>query len=279
MTKTLDLYREQRDALLARIADDLAMDERFAAGWLTGSFARGDADALSDIDITIAVADPYAEVLCRRLEQISSRTSPERYSLFSRFGAPALLHENNHNAPEGGTFTFVLYSKSAIMIDWTLIPQSKAKRLAQSILLFDKVKIPLTPLLELEALDQSKKAVAETWAFFWMMAAITIKYILRGDGVFAASWLEALYGMLLEIQRRLDRKPLQYARGSTSTLQPTPEEQLKSIQELCNRMVELKHRVSGFIDLEPLTPMTEIEKLLALAKNDDHQSEIVNPKS
>ena len=279
MTKSLDVYRKRRDVLLARIVDVLAMDERFVAGWLTGSYARGNADALSDIDITIAVADPESGSLCQRLEQVSSQTSSERYALFSQFGTPALIHENNNNAPEDGTFTFVLYSESAIMVDWTLIPRSKAKRPGQSILLFEKANIPLTPPLEPEQLEQSKKAVAEIWAFFWMMTAITIKYMTRSDDVYVTEWLEHLHGLQREIERRLDRKPWQYTRGSLSSFQVTREAQLKSIRELCNHMLEIKDRVSEFIGSAPLTPMTEIEKLFTLAQNANPQSKIVNLKS
>jgi hypothetical protein len=279
MTTTLDIYRERRDTLLARITDDLAMDERFIAGWLTGCYARGDADALNDIDITIAVADPESEVLCRRLEQVSSQTSSERYSLFNLFGAPVLIHENNNNAPEGGTFTFVLYSESALMIDWALIPQSKAKRPSQSILLFEKVNIPVTPPLEPEALEQSKKELSEIWAFFWMMTAITIKYMIRSDAVFVTEWIEHLYNLQQEIERRLDRKPWQYNRGSLTSLQPSREDQISSIRQLCNCMLKIKDRVSEFIGAEPLTPMTEIENLFTLAQNANPQSKIVNPKS
>lgn len=279
MTTTLDIYRERRDAFLARIASELAMDERFVAGWLTGSYAREEADALSDIDISVVVADPYSESLCRRLEQVSSQTSPERTSIFSQFGPPALIHENNNNAPEGGTFTFVLYSESAFMVDWTLIPQSMAKRPVQSILLFDKGNIPIIPPLELEAIELSNKAVAETWAFFWMMAAVTIKYILRGDGVFAAHWIESLHGMVSEVKRHLQGKPLQYTRGSLSSLHPGREEQLQSIKELCNQMLELIDKVSEFTGSTPLTPTAEIEELLTLAQGSNHHSKIIILKS
>jgi hypothetical protein len=279
MTTTLEIHRERRDAMLARITDNLAADQRFMAGWLTGSLAGKEADALSDIDITLVVADPYSEALCRRLEQISSHTSPERYSLFKQSGTPALIHENNNNAPEGGTFTFVLYSGSAVMVDWTLLPQSRARRPAQSIPLFEKIPIPIAPSPEPEPLDQSKEAVAEIWAFFWMMAIVTIKYTLRGDRVFAARWVESLHGMAREIVRRLDRKPWQYTRGSLSSLQTTPEEQLKSIRELCNRTLQLQDRVSEFLGSEPLTPQAEIEELFLLAQQSIHHSNIINLKS
>ena len=275
MRTKLDVYRQQREELLTRITETLAMDERFVAGWLTGSYARGEADAMSDIDITIVAADSYGEVLCRRLEQVSSQTSPERHSFFSRFGRPALVHENNNNAPQGGTFTFVLYSETALMVDWTLVPQSRAERPVPSILLFEKVNIPPTSPPAPEALEQSKKAVAEVWAFFWMMTAITIKYINRSDDVFVTEWIEQLHALQREIERRLDGRSLQYHRGSLSSLQATPEAQLQSVKGLCSHMLALKHRVSKFTGSDPLTPTAEIKELLALAQ----RSKFINPNS
>ena len=249
--------------MLAEITTALSNDERFVAGWLTGSYSRNDADSLSDIDLRLVVSDKYSASLCTRLEQVSARTSPERYALFSQFGNPALIHENNNNAPEGATFTFVLYAESAVMIDWVLVPQIKATRPFQSRLLFEKTAIPIGPAPKPEDLEQSKKYVAEQWAFFWMMTAVTIKYIHRDDGVFAAEWIEHLHGLLYEIERRLNREPWRYTRGSLSKLQPTREKQLESIRELCNRMQGLKSRVTEFTGSEPATPSPEIEMLLS----------------
>ncbi|HZJ23446.1 MAG TPA: aminoglycoside 6-adenylyltransferase, partial [Anaerolineales bacterium] len=188
MKTSLEVYRQNRDALLAKIITELSNDERFVAAWLAGSYGRNDADEVSDLDLRLVVAEPYSEVLCRRHEQVSHRTTRERFELFSRFGNPALIHENNNNAPEGGTFTFVLYEGSAVMIDWILMPLSRAKRMHPSRLLFDKVSIPLSPP-EPEDKEQSRKFVAEQWAFIWMMTAITIKYIIRRDLVFVQNWL------------------------------------------------------------------------------------------
>jgi hypothetical protein len=174
MKTDLESYRKQRDALLTKIAETLSKDERFVAAWLTGSISRNEADSLSDIDLRLVVADSHSRDLCTRPEQVSAQTSPDRYALFSQFGTPALIHENNHNAPEGGTFTFVLYAESALMVDWTLVPQTqtKAMRPASSRLLFEKLPIPLEPLPASDDLEQSRKAVAEQWAFFWMMTSL-----------------------------------------------------------------------------------------------------------
>lgn len=182
--KSLEPYREQRDFFLRTVIETLSKDERFLAGWLTGSFSRNEEDSLSDIDLRLVVSEKYSASLCTRLEQVSARTSPERYALFSQFGTPALIHENNNNGPEGGTFTFVLYAVSAVMIDWVLVPQIKAARPLQLRLLFEKTAIPIEPAPKPEDLEQSKKSVSEMWAFFWMMVTITLKYIARNDSVF-----------------------------------------------------------------------------------------------
>jgi hypothetical protein len=270
----LGTYRNQRDSFLAKITETFSKDERFVAGWLTGSFSRNEADSFSDIDLRLVVSDAYSPVLCTRLEQVSARTSPERYAVFSQFGHPALIHENNNNAPDGGTFTFVLYAESAIMIDWVLVPHLTAARPFQSRLLFEKVAIPMVPMAESEDLEQSQKSVAEMWAFFWMMTAVTIKYIYRNDGVFATEWIEHLHEFLYEIERRLRREPWTYAhaRSSRSQFQTTREKQLESIRQLCHRMQGLKSMVTEFTGSEPLTPTSEIHTLLLLTDEVTHHS-------
>jgi len=265
MKNRLEAYRQSRDDLLTRIITDLSSDERFFAAWLTGSYGRNNADEVSDLDLNLVIAEPYSEVLCFRQEQVSHKTTKERLAIFRKFGEPALIHENNNNAPAGGTFTFVLYSNSAILIDWTLISQMNAERPFQSLLLFDKANIPVSLPPKSEDLEQSKKSVAEIWAFFWMMSAVTMKYIIRKDDVFVTYWLENLHGMIQEIERRISREPRKEPRGSISQLQPTGEKQLESIRQLCKRMQKLRPKIAEFTNSEPLMPLTEIETLFSFA--------------
>src|ERR687892_38913 len=110
MKSNLETYRQSREVLLTSIITELSGDERCLAAWLTGSYSRKDADQVSDMDITVVIAEPYSEILCARQEQVSYKTTPERLAFFSKFGQAALIHENNNNAPENGTFTFVLYA-------------------------------------------------------------------------------------------------------------------------------------------------------------------------
>lgn len=266
MKSSLDAYHARRDNFLSEVVTALSNDDRFVAAWLTGSLSWNEADSLSDIDISLVVSDPFSSSLCARLEQVSAQTSPERLSLFSQFGTPALIHENNNNAPEGGTFTFTLYASSAIMVDWILLPQSKARRPQGSKLLFDKANIPVSIASQPESLEQRKKAVSEQWAFFWMMTAVTIKYIHRKDDVFVTQWIEHLHSILRDIERKLNGAPWQYHRGSLTELQTTPENQIESLQQLCQRMQELRPQVVDFTDVESLMPITEIETLFSFAR-------------
>lgn len=265
MKKDLNDYRQGREVLLTSIITELSGDERCVAAWLTGSYARNDADEVSDLDITVLIAEPYSDILCARQEQVSHQTTPERLAFFSRFGRPALIHENNHNAPEGGTFTFVMYAESEVMVDWVLVPLPKARRPYSSRLLFEKASVLISSPPEPEELEQSRKYVAEQWAFFWMMAAITIKYIIRGDSVFVTNWLEELHRIHAEIERRIKRLPLQYKRGSRSQFQATREKQIESLRELIMRMQELQPEIIKFTESELVAPISEIEFLFSLA--------------
>ena len=270
MTNNLEAYAQSREVLLTSIITELSADERCVAAWLTGSYSRNNADLVSDMDITVAIAEPYGDVLCARQEQVSHQTTPERLALFSKFGEVALIHENNNNAPEHGTFTFVLYAGSALMIDWVLIPQTNAVRPSQSLLLFDKPNIPVAPEAS-EDPEKNKKAVAETYAFFWMMTAVTIKYIIRGDLVFVQSWLEVLHKLTREIERRLKGIPWleAYVRGSVSQFQPTREQQIESLRDLVLKMQKLHPTVQEFTRSELPVPLTEIEFLLSLIDESD----------
>jgi len=159
--------------------------------------------------------------------------------------------------------TFVLYAQSAIMVDWVLIPQSKALRPYRSQLLFDKGNIPISSAPQPEELDQRKAFVAEQWAFFWMMTAIITKYIIRGDGVFVTNWLENLHSLIQEIERQINGEPWKYTRGSLSQLQATREKQIESLKQLCEKMQGIKSKVEEFTGSEVLLPLNEIEVLFS----------------
>ncbi len=262
MDNTIEIYVKQRESFLQTIIEKLSSDKRFAAAWLTGSFAKGEQDALSDIDLTLVVTDEHCQSLCTRPKIVSAQTTKERYQLFSMFGNPYLLHENNNNAPEGGTFTFVAYDQNAIMVDWILRPFSGAQRPEGVRLLFDKVNIPVQSPPQIESQEQRVDEASEIMAFFWMMAAVTVKYIYRGDDVFVNTWLEELAKLVSEVERRIKGQVWQYQRGSHTELRITPEEQITAIRQLCEQMENLKQEVSRLGGYVPESPMNTIETLI-----------------
>ncbi len=259
-------YAQARDLLLARIVTTLSQDqdERFAAAWLTGSLGRGDADALSDLDLTVAVVDSHTSTLCARPWQVGAGTPPERLELFRQFGPPAVIHENHFNAPSGGTFTFVLYADSALVVDWTLVPAAQAERPALSRILFDKIGVRQAAPPAPESLAERAARAAERVAFFWLMAAVTAKYVARRDAVKVAHVLEMLHETLHEVERLLAGTAWQYQRASLSSLSPTTEAQVTVLRSLCQRMWGLMPDVMTLGGQVPMSPLTVIEHLLEL---------------
>jgi hypothetical protein len=76
MSFTLDSYRDQRDKFLSQIVQTLSKEDRFVAGWLTGSLSKNGGDSVSDIDLSLVVSEEYTSNLCSRFAAVSSQTSP-----------------------------------------------------------------------------------------------------------------------------------------------------------------------------------------------------------
>ena len=203
---TREQHRQARGELVERLVDVLAKDARFPAAWLYGSLGRGDGDSMSDIDLALVVTEEAAPEICRRPWMAAAYTTPERLALFRLFGEPALIHENHHNAPPGGTFTCTIYAGSGLTVDWMLRPLPDALRLVNTLLLFDKVGIPLGPPAVFTPPSKSAEELAELCAFFWMMASITAKYIYRQDQTFVIAWLGRLVEMVEEVEERCERE-------------------------------------------------------------------------
>ncbi len=196
-------FQKGREMLLATITKGLLQDERVVAAWLLGSDARGESDAVSDIDLCVALADAHSQALCRREEMVTARPVDERLALFSRFGEPVNVHENNHNAPPGGTFTSILY-RSAHIVDWILVPRSQAQRPDTSLLLFEHVPIPLRQPPAPPKPGRLAVQIAEQVAFFWMMSAVVAKYLVRGELGFARCRLDELWPLVRYVECSLN---------------------------------------------------------------------------
>ncbi|MBI3943500.1 MAG: nucleotidyltransferase domain-containing protein [Chloroflexi bacterium] len=261
------VYAAARDALLAQIVTALSADDRFVAAWLTGSLGRNEQDDVSDIDLTVVVAEPHSQILCARSWQTGAKTTAERLALFQSFGPISLIHENNNNAPAGGTFTFTMYAASTMMVDWILRPYSTAQRPLQSRLLFEKATIPLEPPAVAERLDQQIERVSERVAFFWMMAAVVCKYIRRGDTVFVQCWLESLSNLEREVERLVAGQPWQYHHGTMAPVVSTLPDQIAAVRHLCQKMADIMPELAARGGTTPREPMAHLEYLLRLAES------------
>src|SRR6266446_2434262 len=180
MSRKRTAFVQARERLLAEITESLRNDERFLAAWLAGSYERGEPTTQSDLDIHAVVADIYSESLCATLWPSGARTTQERLTLFEQFGTPGVIYEDQTDPPEGGTATTVLYD-SALKVRWMLLPQSTAQRPPQSLLLFEKSAVSLVPPYVPASLQERLEEAAIHIAFFWLMAPITIKYLIRHD--------------------------------------------------------------------------------------------------
>lgn len=260
----METYRQGRQALLASIFTTLAADERVVAAWLTGSYARGDDDAVSDIDLTVVIANAPGESLCRRGDMVTANPPAERLAFFSRFGQPANVHENNHNAPAGGTFTGVLYRPAAHVVDWTLVPHSLAQRPASARLLFERAAIPLAPPPEPADPALLAAQVAEWVAFFWMMAAVTAKYLARRDLLFVQCRLEELGQLVRHVERSLTGQVYEHPARRPQAISLSPEDVRVALEGLCDHMERQMALAGGIgISLRP-APRDEIATLLRL---------------
>lgn len=228
-------YVAAREAFLGEIARNLASDGNFVAAWLGGSFGRDEADTFSDLDLVCITTDHAAVDFCAQPWLVAGRTTEARLKLFSLFGEPAVIHENHHNAPPGGAFTFVMYRHTGLVVDWTLLPQTNARRPADTVMLFDRVGIPLaSPPAQLSA-DQRSETAQERLAFFWMMALVTAKYIARGNKIGAVKLLDTLYQIMADLDDLISNVQVSHRRKSEMSLMVEPAEQVSAIRDLSRR--------------------------------------------
>ena len=259
---TLSEYAAAREAQLARLVERLRADGRFVAAWLYGSYGRGEQDAWSDLDVAIVVAEAHAATLCARPWQVGAGTTRERLALYRWLGEPAFIHENHHNALPGGTGAVVYYT-DASQVDWFLMPQSQAVRPMPSLVLFDTVGFPpQTP--RVETLAERQHRLGERVAFFWMMAAVTVKYMRRGDLVASHTFRSGLHEIVREVERLLAGEAAVYRKGPRVPLHTAEAAHAQAIRDVCGQMLALMPQVAALGGVVPDDPMAVVETLLTL---------------
>jgi hypothetical protein len=247
--------------MLPKIVTALSADSRFVAAWLTGSFGRGEAHDDSDLDVQVVTTD---EALLARPWQSGGQTTAERLALFSQFGQPGILFEAHSNAPPDGTMTVVFYAITAVCVDWILIPLAQAQRPLPSQLLFAHQAIPIQPPPLPEPEAERHQLLGKEVAYFWMMTAVLVKFIIRDEALLFNLWLNSLYDVLAKVRRLLAGEAWQYRAGANVTLQLTHAAQITAVRQLCQEMLALMPSIQQLGIIVPHNPMAVVEERLAL---------------
>jgi len=175
VAEALREYREDRTALLASLTDFWKSDERIRAAYLWGSFGRGEADDLSDLDPWLIVADDAAAEMGPSLRQYAEQT-----------GSLIISKNTPQHAPLGGGYMSFLHEgrHGLLQADCYWQPQSSALPEAEYAVLFDR-QAEAYAGQEYPKLDPSEEAqgleaeVAHGFHFTWFMFSITAKYLAR----------------------------------------------------------------------------------------------------
>ena len=180
----LTVRLRERAALLRRVEQVIRRDCRVRAAWIMGSVARGEDDALSDLDLFIVVADDaIAEFIDNRRVHAAE---PAR---------PLLLMDNLANAPAGGAYLLALYEGKAgpQNIDWFWQAESMTCRQDDGKILFDRAGLRAAPGAQRGSIVHRSSGpplgpnpsltdlLTHKIAFFWSMSFIVAKYIARRD--------------------------------------------------------------------------------------------------
>lgn len=233
----LEARRAEHDALLERARALLEADDRVAAAWLFGSRGRGDADALSDIDLVVVAHDAHLEAF-----------KEERRELVSRLGAPLLIQDLPRNAPPGGAYLLVLYSGETgpLHVDWYWRGRSGAAVPHDARLVLERPSVSIPRQAPPAAASEHDRAVqtARDVIFFWAMAPIAAKYLARRQPLAAFDMMRMVANALERTRRAVDPGA---AGGADERLRGLLTAdgglQLIALRRLCEEMRALSPRI------------------------------------
>ncbi len=173
----------ERAGLLKQIHHLIQKDGRVRAAWVEGSVARGNDDALSDIDIVVVVADNAVE------DFIDNRRCHA-----AKPARPILLMDNLQNSLLRGAYLLAWYGGEAgpQHVDWFWQAESEARRPEEANVLFDRAGIrrvpgdlatmPGPPGPSLGPNPPLRELLTHKTTFVWAMSLIVAKHIARRNG-------------------------------------------------------------------------------------------------
>ena len=242
----LQTRRREHEALLKKIQSLLQADQRIVAAWLFGSEGRHTSDALSDFDVWVIVKDESIETI-----------GAERQHYAAQLERPVLLLESPQNAPAGGAYLMALYPGQAGVhqVDWYWQRQADASLPLQAALLFDRGGIPqdtrleqLDPTGAAPVLTQQERAeqAAQLSTYFWAMANIAVKSVLRHQAWAAVSHLEGLRGIVHGMKHLVGLSTVREGQEEwrTTLLPPVHRaEQMAMLREIAREMEHLTNAI------------------------------------
>ena len=224
----------ERSSLVERVKSMLSADDRVVAAWLTGSLARGDFDALSDVDLYVAVADEHA-----------GEVSSMRQKFVEDLTRPTLILENLRNAPPNGAYLLVHYPgvTGPQHFDWFWQPRSLAKLPDDAKLLFDRAGLETvdgetwraelhqtTDRPEIADTDY-RSIVSHKQRFYLAMMVVAAKYVARRDAGTAHRMTELLIRTLEQLARESETRMLdEFSRLRARA--ETPSDQLEVLRRV-----------------------------------------------
>ena len=260
----------ERAGLLQQLERSFRANPSVVAAWVSGSLARGEADDWSDIDLHLAVADEQCAAL-----------NEHRRAFVATFGEPLLVQEAPQNAPPGGSFLLVLYRATAapLEVDWLWQPASSASIPEHAQVLFDRVGLPRSPsVLRLSAAEIAARISLGT-TFFWAMAFIATKKILRRQPAAAFDLLRMIGHAQANVQMLLRGEPPPAwgaiaSPATRETLPPLePAAQLTYLHDLVTAMTKVQQTTDGVGGLVTEAAVEAVQRLINLTRE-----ELVSPK-
>ncbi len=170
-------HQEDRGELLASLSTFLRNDPRVRAAWLWGSFGKGEADDLSDLDPWIVVAD----------EAVGEMGAALRFYV-EQTGSFITGGESIHNAPPRGGFFSSLHAgrHGLLHVDCYWQAASAMAEVPEKAVLFNRLRepataphsLPVTPV-PIASLTEEEARIEDGIGFTWLMLSIAAKTLAR----------------------------------------------------------------------------------------------------
>ena len=268
----LTVRLRERAALLRRVEQVIRRDCRVRAAWILGSVARGEDDALSDLDLFIVVAD---DSIAQFIDNRRVHAAEPARSL--------LLLDNLANAPAGGAYLLAMYEGKAgpQNIDWFWQAESMACRQDDGKILFDRAGLRAAPVTQrgstvhrssvppLGPNPSPTDLLTHKIAFFWAMSFVVAKYIARRDSESVARMTVVLTRTLTEAAAMCDSRgalSAGYESMAAGLEAATPTAQLQVLKDLAKHAEALGGQAADRGVVPPSEAVTQVHRFFEITE-------------